>query len=126
MQRAVPVQELTIDAEWLDRTRQPASVRASFWGPLAVSIMNERVETAQAAAFLDALRIAFLGHWHHAALVFPQAGLSSIFADPATRVSSKHMAGRSGATPAFRRLSRMAAASRRCACATARMCGAAQ
>ena len=88
MYRAVPA-DLTI-AAWLDRTRQPASVRSSFWGPLAVSIMNERVETAQAAAFLDALRIAFLGHWHHAALVFPQAGLSAIFADPAIRYIEAH------------------------------------
>jgi squalene-associated FAD-dependent desaturase len=77
-------------AEWLEHTHQPASVRESFWGPLAVSIMNERVETAQAGAFLDALRIAFLGHWHHAALVFPQAGLSELFAEPATRYIEEH------------------------------------
>ena len=77
-------------AEWLDATHQPASVRASFWGPLAVSIMNERVATAHAGAFLDALRIAFLGHWHHAALVFPQAGLSELFAEPATRFIEEH------------------------------------
>jgi hydroxysqualene dehydroxylase len=88
MQSKVPP-DLTI-AGWLDRTRQPASVCASFWVPLAVSIMNERVETAQAAAFLDALRIAFLGHWHHAALVFPQGGLSAIFADPATQYIEAH------------------------------------
>ncbi|CAG0929735.1 partial 15-cis-phytoene desaturase, partial [Planctomycetaceae bacterium] len=77
-------------AEWLDATHQPASVRGSFWGPLAVSIMNERVETAHAGAFLDAVRIAFLGHWHHAALVFPQAGLSEIFGEPATRHIETH------------------------------------
>jgi squalene-associated FAD-dependent desaturase len=77
-------------AEWLDATRQPASVRASFWGPLAVSIMNERVETAQAGAFLDALRIAFLGHWHHAALVFPHAGLSDLFGEPAVQFIEAH------------------------------------
>ena len=77
-------------AEWLDHTRQPSAVRASFWAPLAVSIMNERIETAQAGAFLDALRIAFLGHWHHAALVFPQAGLSDIFAEPAVRYIESH------------------------------------
>ena len=77
-------------AEWLGHTHQPASVRESFWGPLAVSIMNERVDTAQAGAFLDALRIAFLGHWHHAALVFPQAGLSELFAEPATRCIEEH------------------------------------
>ncbi len=77
-------------AEWLDHTRQPESVRASFWAPLAVSIMNERVETVQAGAFLEALRIAFLGHWHAAALVFPQAGLSRIFAEPAVRCIEAH------------------------------------
>jgi squalene-associated FAD-dependent desaturase len=77
-------------AEWLEHTHQPASVRASFWGPLAISIMNERTETAQAGAFLDALRIAFLGNWHFAALVFPQAGLSEIFADPAAQFIESH------------------------------------
>jgi squalene-associated FAD-dependent desaturase len=77
-------------AEWLKHTHQPASVQASFWGPLAVSIMNERVETAQAGTFLDALRIAFLGHWHHAALVFPQAGLSEIFGEPAVQFIEAH------------------------------------
>jgi hydroxysqualene dehydroxylase len=77
-------------AEWLDSTHQPQSVRGAFWGPLAVSIMNERMETAQAGAFLDALRIAFLGHWHAAALVFPQAGLSTIFADPAAGFITAH------------------------------------
>lgn len=77
-------------AGWLDRMGQPASVRASFWGPLAVSIMNAPVETASAATFLDALRIAFLGHWHDAALVFPRADLQSIFGDPAERFVTAH------------------------------------
>jgi squalene-associated FAD-dependent desaturase len=76
---------LTI-AQWLDLRRQPESTRMAFWIPLAASIMNERVETASAALFLHALHVAFLGHWHHAALVFPEAGLSQIFAEPAARM----------------------------------------
>jgi len=70
-------------AEWLDQRRQSDGVRSAFWIPLAASIMNERIETASAALFLHALHVAFLGHWHHAALVFPEAGLSQIFAGPA-------------------------------------------
>ncbi|HSQ76694.1 MAG TPA: hydroxysqualene dehydroxylase HpnE [Bacteroidota bacterium] len=73
-------------AEWLNQRRQPDGVRSAFWIPLAASIMNERIETASAALFLHALHVAFLGHWHHAALVFPEAGLSRIFAEPAAEV----------------------------------------
>jgi len=72
-------------AQWLDAHHQPESVRESFWTPLAVSIMNERIETAPAATFLRAVQTAFLQHWHDAALVFPDAGLSQIFAEPAER-----------------------------------------
>jgi squalene-associated FAD-dependent desaturase len=77
-------------AQWLDLRRQPESTRIAFWIPLAASIMNERVETASAALFLHALHVAFLGHWHHAALVFPDAGLSKIFAEPAARMIEAH------------------------------------
>ncbi len=76
--------------QWLEQCRQPESVRTSFWTPLALSIMNERIETASAATFLDALHTAFLRHWHDAALVFPEAGLSQIFAEPARQAIVAH------------------------------------
>jgi len=77
-------------AQWLDAYGQPESVREAFWIPLAVSIMNERIESAPAATFLHALQTAFLRHWHDAALVFPDAGLSQIFAEPAEQAIISH------------------------------------
>lgn len=70
-------------AAWLDAQRQPAEVRRCFWEPLAIAIMNERIDRAPAQLFLDALRQAFLRESHDAALVFPRVGLSRLFADPA-------------------------------------------
>jgi hydroxysqualene dehydroxylase len=76
--------ELTI-AEWLDRVGQTPETKRCLWDPLAVSIMNERSEHASALLFVRALRQAFLGSSRGAALVFPRAGLSELFADPAKR-----------------------------------------
>jgi hydroxysqualene dehydroxylase len=69
--------------EWLDTMDQSAELRRTFWEPLAVSIMNEHIERASAAIFVRALRTAFLGGWHDAALAIPTVGLSELFADPA-------------------------------------------
>jgi hydroxysqualene dehydroxylase len=81
--------DLTI-TQWLDCQRQPAEVRRSFWDPLTLAIMNEDADRASAQLFLDALRHAFLGHSHNAALAFPRAGLSSLFAHPARIFIERH------------------------------------
>ncbi len=70
-------------ADWLDDHGQSDEARRCFWEPLAVSIMNETIAHGSAAVFLTALRIAFLGSRHAAALVFPRVGLSDLFATPA-------------------------------------------
>ena len=75
---------LTI-AQWLERCGQTPELRRSFWEPLAVSIMNESTVRASASVFLSALRTAFLGSRRAAALAFPRAGLSDLFAEPARR-----------------------------------------
>jgi squalene-associated FAD-dependent desaturase len=77
-------------AQWLSKHRQPEEVRRCFWEPLAVAIMNERLDRASAPLFLGALRQAFLRHRHDAALVFPLAGLSRLFADPAKTWIEQH------------------------------------
>ena len=77
-------------AGWLDAHGQPEEVRRCFWEPLAVAIMNERIERAPARLFLDALRQAFLRHRRDAALVFPRAGLSRLFAEPACAFIAEH------------------------------------
>jgi hydroxysqualene dehydroxylase len=86
---AAKTDELTI-AEWLDRHHQPAEVRRCFWDPLAVAIMNETPDRASARLFCDALRQAFLRHPQDAALVFPRAGLSCLFAEPAAAFITQH------------------------------------
>jgi squalene-associated FAD-dependent desaturase len=80
---------LTI-AGWLALHRQPAEACRCFWEPLAVAIMNEQMDRAPARLFLDALRQAFLRHRSDAALVFPRAGLSRLFADPASAFITQH------------------------------------
>ena len=50
---------MTIDA-WLDSLGQSAETKRSFWEPLAVAVMNERIGVASALVFIRALRTAFL------------------------------------------------------------------
>lgn len=72
----------TVD-RWLDRHGASAEARASFWHPLAVSIMNEKPGTASARVFVRSLREAFLSHRTGAALAVPTVGLSELLVDPA-------------------------------------------
>lgn len=78
------LQEMTIH-QWLDLAGQSREVRRSFWEPLAVSIVNERVDLAAALPFLRSLRTAFLGGWRNAALALPLVGLSELYVEPARR-----------------------------------------
>ena len=73
---------LTIE-EWLRSVGQTDECIRSFWEPLAVSIMNERIQRASALVFVRALRQAFLGGPRHAALAIPSVGLSQLFVDGA-------------------------------------------
>ena len=75
---------------WLDDRHQSAEARRCFWEPLAVAIMNEQMDRAPASLFLRTLRTAFLDHWSSAALVFPRAGLSTVFVDPACAFIERH------------------------------------
>jgi zeta-carotene desaturase len=74
--------DMTI-AEWLDLAHQSPESRLSFWEPLAVSVMNERVGTASALVFLRSLRDAFLATWSAASLALSAVGLSDLFVHPA-------------------------------------------
>lgn len=76
--------------QWLDAQHQSAEARRCFWEPLAVAIMNEQMDRAPASLFIQTLRTAFLDHWSRSALVFPQAGLSTVFVDPACAFIERH------------------------------------
>jgi squalene-associated FAD-dependent desaturase len=76
--------------EWLHRTGQNEETTRSLWEPLAIAIMNEQCATASALMFVRSLRKAFFEHWRSAAFAVPQAGLSTLFADPAVDCIVKH------------------------------------
>jgi squalene-associated FAD-dependent desaturase len=73
---------MTVEA-WLDSTGQSAETKLSFWEPLAVAIMNERIGAASARVFIRALRTAFLSGTRGAALAIPTVGLSDLYVEPA-------------------------------------------
>jgi squalene-associated FAD-dependent desaturase len=80
--RTEAVGGMTIDA-WLDSLGQSAETKRSFWEPLAVAIMNERIGAASAHVFIRALRTAFLSGARGAALAIPTVGLSDLYVEPA-------------------------------------------
>jgi squalene-associated FAD-dependent desaturase len=73
---------MTVDA-WLDSVGQSAETKRSFWEPLAVAIMNERIGVASALVFIRAIRTAFLSGAGGAALAIPTVGLSDLYVEPA-------------------------------------------
>jgi squalene-associated FAD-dependent desaturase len=83
------LEDLTVE-EWLDSCRQTAACKATFWEPLAVSIMNERIATASARTFVRAVREAFLGHWRNASLALPRVGLSELYVEGAREFIQRH------------------------------------
>jgi squalene-associated FAD-dependent desaturase len=71
--------------EWLKSVGQSAECIRSFWEPIAVSIMNERIEKASAFVFVEAMRTAFLGGSRSAALAIPSVGLSQLYVEGARK-----------------------------------------
>ncbi|HEX7572190.1 MAG TPA: hydroxysqualene dehydroxylase HpnE [Bacteroidota bacterium] len=80
--RTEAVGGMTIEA-WLDSIGQSAETKRSFWEPLAVAIMNERIGVASAVVFIRALRTAFLSGRRGTALAIPTVGLSDLYVGPA-------------------------------------------
>ncbi len=76
--------------EWLERIGQSDEGIRSFWEPLAVSIMNEKIRKASALAFAGALRTAFLGGPRSAALAIPSVGLSRLYVEGAKAHILRH------------------------------------
>lgn len=70
-------------AQWLSKRGQTKECVRSFWEPLAVSMMNEKIEKASARVFVKALRKAFLGGSRNAALAISTVGLSQLYVDGA-------------------------------------------
>ncbi|MFN0156772.1 MAG: hydroxysqualene dehydroxylase HpnE [Bacteroidota bacterium] len=83
------VKAMTVE-EWLDGQNQSVECKRSFWEPLAVSIMNEKIATASASVFLHSMREAFLRGWKNAAAAIPIVGLSQLYVDGASRFITDH------------------------------------
>jgi squalene-associated FAD-dependent desaturase len=79
---AGPLHDLTV-RQWLDLEGQSVECIRSFWEPLAVSIMNERIDAASAVVLVRSLRAAFLSGPRSAALAVATVGLSDLYADAA-------------------------------------------
>lgn len=87
--KANALERMTIE-QWLRGTHQTGHAIQAFWDPLAVAIMNERIDRAPAGTFVRALREAFLGGWSNSALAIPLVGLSQLFAEPARAFIESH------------------------------------
>lgn len=75
---------------WLDSLSQSAEAKRSFWEPLAIAIMNEKIAVASSRVFLHALRVAFLSERGGAAIAVPTVGLSELFSNPARAFIEGH------------------------------------
>ncbi len=69
--------------QWLSGVGQNDECIRSLWEPLAVSMLNEKIEKASALVFVKALRKAFLGGSKNAALAIPTVGLTQLYVDGA-------------------------------------------
>ena len=73
-------------AEVLDELGQGEAERTAFWDPLAIAVLNELPGRAAATLFGEVLRRVFLAPARASSIVFPGAGLSELFVDPAVAV----------------------------------------
>ena len=90
---------------WLQRHRQPDTVRDALWKPLCTAALNTPVERASAQLFLNVLRDTIEGERGASDLLLPRLDLSALFPEPAARlVEARGGAVRLGA--AVRRIDR--------------------
>jgi hydroxysqualene dehydroxylase len=78
LRRPKDLADITV-AEWLDRLRQPAGLRRSFWTPLCLATLNAGPETACAAALDAVLRQGLLGPAHRSSLGYATVSLSKLW-----------------------------------------------
>ena len=73
---------LTVE-EWLVRSGQSEEARRSFWYPVAVSVMNELPEKADAVLLARAMKAAFLGKESDSTVLIPSVGQTELYVKPA-------------------------------------------
>ena len=72
-------------ADWLQRCRQPARVRAAIWEPLCLAVLNTPPAVASAEVFLRVLRESFGGSRAASELLLTATDLSGLLPDAAQR-----------------------------------------
>lgn len=72
----------TVDG-WLDKLRQPHTLRERFWHPLATATLNESPSVGSANMLRAVLNAAFAGRGDGAAIGVSQVGLSDLYTQPA-------------------------------------------
>ena len=70
---------------WLQRHRQPDTVRDALWTPLCTAALNTPVVRASAQVFLNVLRDTIEGDRGASDLLLPRIDLSALFPEPAAR-----------------------------------------
>ena len=75
--------------DWLNSLDQSAEVKKLFWYPIAISIMNEKPESASALLFARALRTAFLGKKSDSSILIPIVGQTQLYSDAAAELLDK-------------------------------------
>lgn len=68
-------------AEWLDRYRQPHSLRRLLWEPLTVAALNQSAECASAGAFLAVLKGVAAGEPADARILLSAKPLQALFGE---------------------------------------------
>ena len=71
---------------WLQRHRQPDTVRDALWKPLCTAALNTPVVRASAQVFLNVLRDTIEGDRGASDLLLPRIDLSALFPEPAARL----------------------------------------
>jgi zeta-carotene desaturase len=66
-------------AQWLEAKGQPGQNRKYLWDILAVGTLNDDTQKTNAALFVKVLQETFFGKSTNASILFPRAGLSTIF-----------------------------------------------
>lgn len=89
LRRQPPVPDVPL-AAWLDRQRQPDTLRQRLWEPLCVATMNTPLDQASTTLFLRVMRDVFTRHPGDADLLLTRADLGAVFPEPAARYVERH------------------------------------
>jgi hypothetical protein len=71
--------------QWLDANRQSGRLIELFWEPLALAALNQQIDDASAAAFVEVIQRMFGPEPDAAALLLPAVTLDALYVEPAAR-----------------------------------------